>query len=600
MWRSVGEMTSPILELDEVLRGMHTQWCVAEPDPMTQRQLAAATGLSPLLCQLLINRGITDPATAQAFLSPSLHDLLDPFLLHGMAAAVERLTAALRQDEQIAIYGDYDVDGVTATALLVTFFGELGLQVPYYIPERSGEGYGLNAAAIEQLAGRGVRVLITVDCGITAVDEIALARQLGIDVIITDHHQPPEVLPNACALLNPHQPACAYPNKGLCGVGVVFKLLTALRASLRQVKPFADRLPNLKRHLDLVTLGTIADVTSLQGENRIIVHYGLQELGQTRKPGLHALRQVSNRADKPATVGEVGFQLAPRLNASGRLGSATESVALLTANSAFEAERLAQSLDSVNRQRRDLQQAIEETVHERIAQHYDGNPPAAIVLGDPDWHLGVVGIVAARVAERYHRPTFLLHISDGTARGSGRSIPAFDLYQGLQHCAHWLRQFGGHKYAAGLTMDAAHVPDLQEALIRFAQDTLSPSDLRPTLHLDTIVSLADITTVLVEQLAHLAPHGVGNPTPLLCTRGVQITSPLHTLGQQGQHVRFRVTQGAVTIGVIAFHMAKQVQALSHHQSVDLAFTPTINTWQGRYDVELQLRAIQPHNASSNA
>jgi single-stranded-DNA-specific exonuclease len=547
----------------------------------------------------LINRGLTDAAATQAFLSPSLHDLSDPFLLRGMEQAVQRLLTALQQGEPMAIYGDYDVDGVTATALLVIFFRELGFNVPFYIPERSSEGYGLNATAIEHLARQGVRLLLTVDCGSTAVNEVALARRLGIDVIIMDHHQPPEVLPDAWAVLNPHQPACAYPNKGLCGVGVAFKLLTALRAALRQTNLFADRLPNLKRHLDLVTLGTVADVTPLQGENRILVHYGLQELAQTRKPGLQALRQVSGRAEKPPTIGEVGFQLAPRLNASGRLGSATESVALLTASNALDAARLAQHLDSVNQQRRAVQQTIEDAVHERIAQQYGGRPPAALVLGDAGWHLGVVGIVAARIAETYHRPTFLLQINGDTARGSGRSIPAFNLYQGLQHCARWLRQFGGHKYAAGLTMDATHLPYLQEDFIRFAEDTLTPTDLCPTLYIDAMVSLADITPTLVETLARFAPHGPGNPVPLFCAPGVQIASPPRPLGQEGQHVRFRVLQGTTTLEVIAFHQARQVLALVDKKIVDLVFTPTINTWQGRYEVELQARAIRPHEPPHN-
>jgi single-stranded-DNA-specific exonuclease len=382
-------------------------------------------------------------------------------------------------------------------------------------------------------------------------------------------------------------------------VGVVFKLLTALRAALRQANLFADRLPNLKRHLDLVTLGTVADVMTLQGENRIIVHYGLQELAQTRKPGLQALRQISGRAEKPPTVGEVGFQLAPRLNASGRLGSALESVSLLTASNTPDAARLAQHLDSVNQQRRALQQTIEEAVHERIAQQYGGRPPAALVLGDAGWHLGVVGIVAARIAETYYRPTFLLQINGDTARGSGRSIPAFNLYQGLQHCARWLRQFGGHKYAAGLTMDATHLPYLQEDFVRFAEDTLTPTDLCPTLHIDAVVSLVDITPALVETLASFAPHGPGNPLPLFCALGVEIRSSPRPLGQEGQHVRFRVAQDTATLEVIAFHQAKQVLALGGERVIDLVFTPIINTWQGRYEIELQARALRPHAPPCN-
>lgn len=568
------------------------RWYVDTPNPSLQHALATDTRLPAMLCQLLINRGITSADAVQAFLSPSLHDLPDPFLLHGMQRAVQRLLTALQDNESIAIYGDYDVDGATATSLLIMFFRELGRQVPYHIPDRSGEGYGLNATAIEQLAKRDVRVLLTVDCGVTAVDEIAVARRLGIDVIITDHHQPPDVLPDAWALLNPHQPACHYPNKDLCGVGVAFKLITALRAALRQASWFTAPLPNLKRHLDLVTLGTIADVTPLQGENRILVYHGLQELTQTHKPGLQALRRISQREGKPATAGEVGFQLAPRLNASGRLASARDSVSLLTAVDPTDAEQLAQRLDAVNQQRRALQQSIETTVHERIMRHYDGQPPAAIVLAAPDWHHGVVGIVAAKIAEAYHRPTFLLQIEGDTARGSGRSIPNFDLYQGLRHCARWLKRFGGHQYAAGLSLPAAHLPYLQEAFIRFAEERLRPEDLYPILRLDAVVTLSDITLQLMEQLAHFAPHGPGNPTPVFCARAVRIASSPRQLGQHNQHIRFQATQHGVTRNVIAFNMADQVLSLAHAAAVDIAFTPTINTWQGRYEVELQLRAIR--------
>ena len=574
---------------------MLTQWQVADPDPTTQDRLAAELALSPLLCQILINRGITDAAAARTFLSPSLHDLHDPFQLAGMDAAVRRIVAAMQQGEQMAVYGDYDVDGVTATALLMTFFESLGLQVVSYIPERQGEGYGLNAEAMHQLARQGTQLLITVDCGSTALAEVALARELGIDTIITDHHQPPETLPAALAVLNPHQPACSYPNKNLCGVGLVFKLLTALRASMRQAGMLRERLPNLKRHLDLVALGTIADVTPIRGENRVIVHYGLQELTHTLKPGLQALRQVSGRQDRAANVGEVGFQLAPRLNASGRLGSAAQSLGLLMARDRPEAERLAGLLDDVNQQRRTLQRNVEQTVHERIGQLYGGTPPAAIVLGHADWHLGVVGIVAARIAEHYHRPTFLLQVNNGIARGSGRSIPAFDLYGGLQHCAEWLQQFGGHRYAAGLTMAAEHLPARQEAFIRYADDRLGPEDLRPVLRLEAVVSLADVTETLVNEMTGLAPHGSGNPAPVFAAYGVHVASPIRRLGHEGQHARFRVEQQDVALEAIAFQQADHVaEAVAKASVLDIAFTPVFNQWRGRRTLELQLRAVRPH------
>ena len=574
---------------------MLTQWQVATPDPATQVRLAAELSLSPLLCQVLINRGITDATSARTFLTPSLHDLHDPYQILGMDAAVRRITAAVQQGEPMAVYGDYDVDGVTAAALLMTFFEELGLRVASYIPEREGEGYGLNAEAMHQLARQGTRLLITVDCGSTAVSEVALARELGIDTIITDHHQPPETLPAALAVLNPHQPGCGYPNKHLCGVGLAFKLLTALRASMRQIGVLRERLPNLKRHLDLVALGTIADVTPIRGENRVIVHYGLQELTHTLKPGLQALRQVSGRQGKAANVGEVGFQLAPRLNASGRLGSAAQSLELLMARDREEAQRLAGLLDAVNQQRRTLQRDVEQMVHERIGQHYGGTPPAAIVLGDADWHLGVVGIVAARIAETYHRPTFLLQINGDTARGSGRSIPAFDLYNGLQHCAEWLRQFGGHRYAAGLTMAAEHLPALQEAFIRYADDRLGPDDMQPVVRLDAVVLLADITEKLVNELTALAPHGSGNPAPVFAAYGVRRASPIRRLGQEGQHARFRVEQDDVSREAIAFQQGDHVaEVAADGGEFDIAFTPVINTWRDRRTLELQLRDLRPH------
>jgi single-stranded-DNA-specific exonuclease len=571
---------------------------VAPEDAATQQTLIASTGLSPLLCQLLVNRGLTDADQARAFLRPSLYDLEDPYRLYGMDRAIDRLLQAFNNQDTMTVYGDYDVDGVTGTALLLTFFRELGLDVPYYIPERSSEGYGLNVAAMHQLADHGVRLLITVDCGITAVEEVSVARRLGIDTIITDHHQPPDVLPDAYALLNPHQPACRYPNKHLCGVGVVFKLITALRAACRQANLFTDRLPNLKRHLDLVTLGTIADVTPIRDENRILVFHGLREIERTRKPGLQALRRVSQREGKPADAGEVGFHLAPRINATGRLGSASQSVALLTALDPREAQELAQALDRVNRERRDMQRAIEEAVHERMTRQYGSVPPAAIVLGDASWHHGIVGIVAARIAEKYHRPTLLLQIEDGVARGSGRSIPAFDLYQGLHHCAQWLLRYGGHKYAAGLTMHADQLPYLQEALIRYVDDVLHPSDLEPTLALDAVVPLSAISIDFVEQIAALAPYGAGNPMPVLGAYNVCIASTIRRLGAKGQHAKFQVQQEASKLEVIAFQQADHVQELAPEMPLDIAFTPLLNTWQGRYHVELQLHALRPHHPCS--
>lgn len=572
-----------------------TQWQLASPDEETRERLAGELSLPPLLCQILINRGITDAAAAAKFLAPSLHDLHDPYLLFGMDTAVRRIVAAIQRNERMTVYGDYDVDGVTGTALLLTFFRSLGLQVGSHIPERQGEGYGLNPEAMRQLARQGTRLLITVDCGSTAVAEVALAGQLGMDAIITDHHQPPPTLPDALAIVNPHQQACSYPNKHLCGVGLVFKLLTALRSHMRQAGVLSERLPNLKRHLDLVALGTIADVTPIRGENRVIVQHGLQELTRTLKPGLQALREVSGRQGKSASVGEVGFQLAPRLNASGRLGSAEQSLELLMARDRAEGGRLAAGLDEVNRMRRTLQADIERSVHERIDRQYAGTPPAAIVLGDAGWHLGVVGIVAARIAETYHRPTFLLQINGATARGSGRSIPTFDLYDALQHCAEWLEQFGGHRYAAGLTVAVDNLAALQEAFIRYADDRLAAEDLRPVLRLEAIVALVDVDHQLAHELASLEPHGPGNPMPVLAARGVRIASSVRRLGRERQHARFSVEQDGRSLEVIAFGLADRVsEAGAAGGLLDIAFVPVINTWGNRQSLELQLRDLRPH------
>ena len=565
----------------------------APSDDAPAARLAAALRIHPLAARVLVRRGLAAPDDAARFLSPRLEDLPDPSTMLGMTAAVDRIVRAVEAGERICCYGDYDVDGVTSTTLLSTFLRAAGADVETYVPHRLVEGYGLNAAAVERLAARGVKLLVTLDCGITSVAEVAHAARLGVDVVVVDHHTVPVELPAACAILNPHQPGCGYPSRHLAAVGVTFNLVLALRRRLRERNRFGpDRPePNLRASLDLVALGTIADVVPLVEVNRTLVRFGLAELGKARRPGVRSLLRVAGVPAGEVTAGQVGFRIAPRVNAAGRLDDAGRGVRLLSTADAAEADALAEELDRENRarqeiERRMLEEAIEDAA-ERVAAGARG-----LVLSRPGWHPGVVGIVASRIVERFHRPTVLVGISDGTGKGSGRSIPAFHLHEALSACSGHLQRFGGHRHAAGVTVAPEAIPAFREAFERHAADRLADEDLVPRVRLEGWVDAADLDERAATDIDRLAPFGAGNPEPVFGVRGRPTRA--RQVGAGGVHLKLTLADREA----IAFQMGDRLPLCSG--VVEAAVSVGFDDWDGHRRLQLRVRDLRPPEVPAGA
>ncbi|MDY7229383.1 single-stranded-DNA-specific exonuclease RecJ [Hyalangium rubrum] len=566
------------------------RWLLPESVDQQVASLAGELGLHPLPARILLHRGYKTPEAASAFLSDKLADLPDPFRMKGMAPAVERLTRALRQGEKITLYGDYDVDGVCSTSLLALFLRELGARPATYIPHRIGEGYGLNIQAVERIASEGTRVLVTLDCGVSAVAEISRARDLGVDVVVVDHHTVPATLPPAVALLNPHQPGCDYPTKTLCAAGVAFNLCMGLRKRLREDGFFATRKePNLKALMDLVAMATVADVVPLTGANRILVAHGLQELTAARRPGVRALKEVAGmEPEAPVTAGQVGFRLGPRINAAGRLHDASLGLQLLTSESTEEARRLAGVLDSANSER----QGIESTIlTEALKQAETRKDSRGFVLYSEGWHPGVIGIVASRVVERFHRPTVMVGVTDGVGKGSARSIEGFHLFDALNGCSDLFVRFGGHKYAAGLTIEADRLPAFREAFERIATERLTPEDLVPRCKVDAVVTPRDLDERAVEALQKLGPFGQGNPEPVLVLRRQMARPRVLTpkTGYGSAHLKLALVD-APEVDAIGFGMGDRLSLVEG--PVDLAFQVGMDTFRGQRRVSLRLKDLR--------
>lgn len=566
---------------------MNKIWELRDPGATMSASMKGMQQVHPLVLAILAARGCSSPDEIRRFLSPSLSDMLNPNLLHGMDTAVARLIEARRTSERICIYGDYDVDGITGTALLVSFLRSTGFTCSYFIPNRFDDGYGLNAASIEAIVDLGATLIVSVDCGITAVDEAALCRRRGVDLIIVDHHAPKAELPDACAILNPLQPGCAYPYKLLAGVGVAFNLLIALRSGLREKGAFDVRaMPDLREWLDLVALGTIADVVPLTGQNRIYTFQGLKLIAQPAKPGLQALKRVAGIKEGAVTCGQVGFRLAPRLNAAGRMESAVPGVDLLLNGNFEESLSIAEELDAANAERQAIERRI---LHEAVALvESRGDYPArrSIVLASAGWHQGVIGIVASRLVERYHRPTILIALTeDGLGKGSGRSIPGFHLLDALVACSHHLLRFGGHRYAAGLGLSAENVPAFAESFEAAAARTLTDNDLLPKLTMDAEVEPGEVTKDLALEMKRLEPFGMGNPEPLLLLRGMKVVE--RRIVGDG-HLRLRLARGGCTFGAIAFNLAdRETTGL-----IDIAFFPEMNQWNGSSSLQLRVKDLR--------
>jgi single-stranded-DNA-specific exonuclease len=558
---------------------------IPQPPAHEVERLAAALGVSPVIACILITRGYATPPQAQAFTSATIEQQHDPFLFPDMDKAVRRLKQAVDGKEKIMVYGDYDVDGVTSTTMLTRFFKSLGAEVTWHIPHRVHDGYGVNENAIRDAAQNGVSLIITADCGITAVHEVGVANGLGVDVIVSDHHEPSDALPPAVAVLNPKRHDTRYPFADLAGVGVAFKLATAY---VREVMP-QHEAHFQRAFLDLVMLGTIGDMMPLVGENRLIVREGLKHVAQTKKHGLRALLATNSLLNKPITSYHVGFVLGPRLNAAGRMNTAHYAAQLLLTQNDDEAMRLAQQLNDTNRQR---QEEERRTLFEAIAlvEKEDAVPPA-LVFGSSGWHPGVVGLVAGRLVERFHRPTILVAWDGNTGKGSGRSIEAFHLLEALRRCEHHLDGCGGHRLAAGLTMQVDRFPAFRQQFCEVAGDLLSQDDLRPRLKMDCEVTGEDITADLIEQLQQLEPFGIGNPQPLFCLRGATVVDKF-CMGSEKQHLKLKVKSAGNVFECVWWRRADRASSLATGQPIDICFSPEFNDWGGVRNIQLKVKDIK--------
>ena len=571
---------------------MAKQWTIRPPCPGAA-DLARAIGLAPLVAQVLYQRGLQTPDAARAFLKPELSQLHEPAAMPGLMDAADRLLAAARSGKPIVIYGDYDADGITASAILWQALRLADANVRVYIPHRVEEGYGLNLEAVEHLATEGARLLVTVDCGISGVAEVERAKALGLDVIITDHHEPPPgLLPPALILVNPKLPNSPYPFRELSGAGIALKLAWAIGQRLSQrdrvSEPFREFLISATA---LAALGTIADVVPLVGENHVLASFGLRALAGARHPGLTALLEVAGLSDKPLDADHVGFMLGPRLNAIGRLGHAQEAVELLTTAGPDAARTIAEQLDRLNRERQELEKVILAQAEEQVARTFVPERDAAIVLAGAGWHTGVIGIVASRIMDRYFRPTILIGTSNGQAQGSARSIPGFHLFEALVACRAHLRTYGGHAMAAGLRLSEADVPAFREAFLAHAASVLKPDDLVPRVAVDAEVALDDITLETVRLLERMGPFGAGNRRPVLAARHLRLTGPPRRIGRQGEHLAMHLTHTGCARRAVAWHMGGLAEALGRAGSCGVAFTCRVSDFTAQPEVELHIKDL---------
>ena len=568
---------------------MQKAWEIDSLDDKGCEALSKALGISPVLAHLLIKRGVKSPGEARNFLSCDISSLHDPFLFREMEKVTGRIKSAIDNKEKILIYGDYDVDGLTATALLYTTLKRYGAHVHNYIPDRVKEGYGLNLEALEKAHKDGAKLVIAVDCGITAVEEAALLKKHRIDCVIIDHHQPiKEKLPDVFAILDPLIPGCPYPYKSLASVGLVYKLSQALRITLKGSE--ASRYP-VEEDLDLVALGTISDVAPLTGENRTLVKHGLKYLAKTQRAGLRALMEVAGIGKKKEFYTEtVGFILGPRLNASGRMNSSMHSLKLLLTDDKEEAKKLAEELDKSNRERQAMEAVILKEAVSKVEHEVNFKEHRVIVLHGDKWHPGVIGIVASRIVEKFYRPTILVAFDENTGKGSGRSIKNFHLFDALSKCKEHLIEFGGHEHAAGLSISRENIDAFRERLNAIAHEVLKPLDLVPRLEIDAWISLKDITRKFLKELELLEPFGVGNRKPVFAVKGLSLKAEPKILNYNT--LKIWVTDGELTYEAIGFKKALDYKLDSASSVFDLAFTPSINVWQGQESIQLQLKDLK--------
>lgn len=564
---------------------MAKRWEERGADPQLAAAISSRIGVSREIGVLLAGRGVL-PDNAAAYLNPSLDDLTSPSVLKGVKEAVELLVATISRGEKVCIHGDYDVDGVTATAILVSFFRAIASPVTYVIPLRLEDGYGLSTDGVDEAIRQGATALITVDCGITSVVEAEYCRNQGLRLIITDHHTPPAILPDADAIINPLQPGCDSEFKAYAGVGLAFLLAAALRTRLRESGYFNKHSePNLGSYLDLVALGSIADMVPLTGDNRIYVAFGLKGLTATRREGVVALKKVAAITGEVSS-GDVGFKLAPRLNAAGRLDDAKRGVELLLSTNPDSALMLAEELDAANLERRQIESEILAEALQRLESDKSFAGKRVVVMASESWHPGVIGIVSSRVVERHYKPTVLIALTDGVGKGSGRSIPAFNLYEGIASASSHLIKFGGHRQAAGLAVLEENIPAFYEDFNDYAMSSLRDEDLVPCLKYDCEIRPENITREFIASLEQMKPFGMGNPEPVFMLRGVEVKQ---SRVLKEKHLKLSLKADGCIFDAVAFQMAAKAPL---ERNVDILFTPEMNVWNGNSSIQLKIKDIR--------
>ena len=557
-------------------------WVLAPARPEAEA-LSAELGLPPAIARVLVNRGLADAASARAFLEGGLDGLHDPFLMSGMSEAVARIRKAVDAGEKILIFGDYDVDGILSVVMLHKALATLGGKVEHYIPERLTDGYGIKDHHVDVPAERGVTLVVSVDCGIKAVGFVDAAREKGIDVIITDHHRPGDVLPRAAAILNPQVEGSGYPDQSLAGVGVVFKLVQALLDG-------AGKGAAVPHYMKLVCIGTVADVAELKGENRLFVKHGLEGLQAVSNTGLRSLIEGCGLAGKRISEGDLGFRIGPRINAAGRMGMTDLAVRLFFSDSPEESRELVQRLEELNAKRQRTEERIFGDARAKIEERGLAERYKCLVLGSPEWHRGVIGIVASKLKDRFHRPVILFAYEDGKAYGSGRSIPECALIDLVESCRSFFTSYGGHRLAVGCSLRTEDMPAFRAALNELAEPRITEDDLKRKVRIDAPLGLGSIDTAFLEHYARLVPFGVGNPKPVFLAEGLEVATAPKTM--QGRHVKFRVRRDGRSFEALGWDKAHLAKRLSPGDRVDLAFTFHLSSYLGEDQVGLAVEDIR--------
>lgn len=553
-----------------------------------KKQLASELNISPILAQLLVQRGIHTFEEARKYFRPDFANLHDPFLMADMEKAIERLTDAIQDNEKILIYGDYDVDGTTSVSLVYKFLKKFYSNVGFYIPDRYNEGYGISTHGIDFAAGQGYKLIIALDCGIKAVEKIQYASELGIDFIICDHHTPDEVLPNAVAVLDPKRPDCNYPFKHLSGCGVGFKLLQAF--SQRNNMPFNDLIPLL----DLVALSIASDIVPITDENRILAYYGLKQINSYPSVGVKCILDVCGLADKEITISDIVFKVGPRINASGRMKLASEAVELMVSNDVIFSKEKSDTINEYNNDRKDLDKIITDEAIGLIAADDAYISRKSIVVYKPDWHKGVIGIVASRLSEEYYKPSIVLTSSNGIASGSARSVPGFDIYNAIDSCRDLLENFGGHRYAAGLSMKEENVPVFTERFEAYVAKTITEEQTSPLIDIDVQISFKDITPKFFNVLKQFGPFGPGNMKPVFCTKKVMDYGSSRLVGKGQEHLKLELFDSSSenVMNGIAFGMYEYNDHLKSLKPLDICYTLEENNFNGNNSIQLMIRDIK--------